>query len=144
MSQVAAVAVQGVILNIGNGSSPETMVPIVNVSQLTLPLKATVVDVSNVTNTWKNLMPTLLEIGNVMLDVFWVMTEPTHDNSGPYGLRYCMVHKTLKDFSFVYNDGNNSTDSFQAYVTGFEITGTQANMFKAKVTLSGVGAPSLV
>lgn len=141
---VQAVAVQGVQLQTGNGQSPETFVTIANVSKFTLPTKAKVVDVSNVSNLWQMQIPTLLMIGDVQLDVFWVPEEGTHDNSSPYGLRYCLINKLKKDFQFIYNDGNESTDAFTAYVTSFQITGQEADVLKATITLSGTSTPSFV
>jgi len=143
MSQVKAVAVQGVQLQIAIAGSPDVFQTIVNVESFKLQSKLKVVDVSNVTDLWKQQFPTLLEIGDIPLTVFWVPEDPTLNNSTT-GLRGLFTRKTLTDCRFIYNDGNNSTDAFQAYVTTYEIQGTQADVFRATITLSGTGTPSLV
>jgi hypothetical protein len=146
---IQAVAVQGVVLQTGNQGSPESFITIANIDKFTLPLKARVVDVSNVSNSWMRQIPTLLEIGNLQLDIFWVPLEVTHRNAAvagsvSAGLRYLFVQKIKADFQIIYNDGNSSTDAFSAYVTSFNITGQTANVLRATVTLSGDNNPSLV
>lgn len=140
---ISAIAVQGVLLQVGNGSSPETFQTISNISKFTFPMKAKVVDVSNVSDIWKNQIPTLLEIGDVTCEVFWVMEDPTLNNQVG-GLRNIFANKLKRDFQIIYNDGNSSTDAFKAYVTSFQITGQEADVFKAQVTFSGTGQPSIV
>jgi hypothetical protein len=133
----------------GTGSSPETMEPIANATDLTLPIIAETVDVTNVGNNWRARFPTLHDMGKISFKIFWVMEEATHRNSNnggsiADGLRYCLVNNILANFSFVYPDGNDSTDSFAAYVTGFSITGKVGGVFEASIELSNSGSPTLV
>jgi hypothetical protein len=93
-------------------------------------------------DSWKRHFPTLHDMGKISFKVFWVMEEPTHNNAA--GLRYLMVNSLLRNFAFVYPDGNSATDSFAAYVTGFQITGKVGGVFEASIELSNSGAPSLV
>ncbi len=77
------------------------------------------------------------------------MEEATHRNSvggGTVGagLRYVLINRLLRDFQFVYPDGNSSTDAFPAYTTSFAITGAVGNVFTAATELSNSGAPQLV
>ncbi len=67
-------------------------------------------------------------------------------NSGTLsaGLRYLLINQLLRDFQFVYPDGNNSTDAFPAYTTSFSITGAVGGVYTASIELSNSGAPSLV
>jgi hypothetical protein len=146
---IQAVAVQGTLLQVGNGQSPESFTTIVNIDKFTLPLKARTVDVSNISSIWMQQIPTLLEIGNLQVDIFWVPEEPSHSNapgggSVAAGLRNLFRNKTLKNWQIIYNDGNNSTDAFQAYVTSYAITGQTANVLRATITLSGTATPQLV
>lgn len=140
---VKAVAVQGVQLQIAIAGSPDVFQTIVNVENFKLNSKLKVVDVSNVTDLWKQNFPTLLEVGDIPMTVFWVPEDPTLNNSAT-GLRGLFTRKTLCDCRFIYNDGNNSTDAFQAYVTTYEIQGTQADVYRATITLTGTGTPSFV
>jgi hypothetical protein len=88
-------------------------------------------------------------MGKIQSKIYWVMEEVTHRNSAGggtvgAGLRYLMINSLLRDFAFVYPDGNNSTDAFAAYVTSFSITGKVGGVFEATIELSNSGAPQLV
>jgi Lambda phage tail tube protein, TTP len=138
-----AVATQGVKLQISISESPDVFQTIVNVTDFSQSGSTKVVDVSNVTDLWMDRFPTLLDVGEVTINVMWVPEDPTL-NSSATGLRGLWQSKTLCDCRFIYNDGNSSTDSFQAYVTKYSTKGTQADVLKATITLSGTGQPSLV
>lgn len=145
----SALAVSGVLLQVGNNSSPETMQTIANVTDLALPLAADVVDVTNVSDAWHRRFPTLLDMGKISCKIFWIMEEVTHRNSANggvvgAGLRYLFVQRLKRDFQFVYSDGNNSTDAFAAYVTSFSISGKVGGVWEASVEFSNDGAPSIV
>lgn len=145
-----AIAVEGLLLYMGTGSSPETQAVIANATDLTLPVIAETVDVTNVGNAWRARFPTLHDMGKISFKIFWVMEEPTHRNSGGSGgsvadgLRYCLINNVLAYFSFEYPDGNGSTDSFPAYVTSFSITAKVGGVFEGTIELSNSGAPTLV
>lgn len=139
----SAVPVQGLLIQMGNGQSPETFITVANISKMTEPFKAKVVDVTNVSNIWMQQIPTTLSIGDLALDLFWVMEDPTLNNS-LLGLRYAFANKILKDVQIIYPDGNLSTDAFKAYVTQYSVTGAVNGVFTASIILSGTGTPSLV
>jgi hypothetical protein len=141
---IQAVAVQTLALAIGNGSSPETFTIVANIESMSQAGQSRVVDVSNVTNPWQVLVPTLLEAGKVSMTVFWVMDDPTHDSQAQ-GLRGLWQSKTLADMQIHYpTAGGGGTDSFQAYVTKFSWTGKVADVFKASIELTVTGQPNLV
>ena len=142
-----AIAVEGLLLQIGNGASPDAFSTIANATDLSLPIMTDTVDVTNVGDSWKRRIPTLHDMGKIGFKVFWVMEDVTHRNSSANnidGLRWCLVQSALRDFQFIYPDGNNSTDAFAAYTTEFGITGKVGGVFESAVTLSNSGAPSLV
>lgn len=139
----------GLLLQVGNNSSPETMQTICNAFGLTLPIMTDVQDVTNFGDQWHRRRPTLNDMGKIQFKIYWIMEEPTHRNSLgggaiPAGLRYLMINRLLRDFQIVYPDGNNSTDAFPAYVTSFQITGQIGKVFEANIELSNSGPPSLV
>lgn len=143
------VNVSGLLLYVGTSGSPETMVPICNVQDWNQTGASTEVMVTNVSDTWVRRIPTLLDLGKPNFKVFWVMEEPTHRNSVgggavPAGLRYLWMNKLLRDWSIVYPDGNNSTDSFQAYVTAFGVSGKVGGVFEGAIALGTTGTPTLV
>ena len=144
------VSVSGLLLNVSNtGNSPDSFFTVCNVSDLTIPLSATEVLVTNVSDTWVRRVPTLLDMGKVTAKIFWVMEEPTHRNSiggggVAEGMRYLFVQKLLRDWQAIYPDGNNSTDAFQAYVTSFSISAKVGGVFEASCGFGTTGIPSLV
>jgi hypothetical protein len=145
----SALAVEGLLLQIGNGSSPETMQTIANATDFSLPVMSDVVDVTNVGDAWHRRFPTLHDMGKISFKVFWIPEEVTHRNAANggtvgAGLRYLMINSLKRDFQFVYPDGNSSTDAFPGYVTSFSITGKVGGVFEASVEISNDGAPSLV
>lgn len=136
----AAIAVEGVVIQSGNGASPEVFTTIANVSDITLPLSAKTVDVTNVSNLWMAEIPTLLQYGKMSIKIFWVMEETTHRNSASStvrGLRYLMFNRILTDFQIIYADGSNSTDAFSAYVTSVSNAAKVAGVWESTVELSG-------
>lgn len=134
----AAIAVEGLLLNVGNGSSPETFYTVANVSDVTLPLAAKTVDVTNVSNNWMAEIPTLLTMGKITFKIFWVMEEVTHRNaaSPAKGMRDLLLNKTLADWQLVYPDGNSSTDAFKAYVVECSSAMKVAGVFEMSVSLT--------
>jgi len=145
----SAIAVSGLLLQVGNNSSPETMQTIANVTDVALPVMSEVVDVTNVSDTWRRRFPTLLDMGKISAKIFWVMEEVTHRNAVNgglvgAGLRYLLINRLKRDFQLVYPDGNSSTDAFAAYTTSFAITGKVGGVFEASMEWSNDNAPSLV
>ena len=141
--------VAGLLLQVGNGSSPETMQTIANASDLNIPVISDTVDVTNLGDSFHRRVATLGDMGKITFKIFWIPEEPTHRNSlngGSVGagLRYLLINRLKRDFQFVYPDGNNSTDAFPAYVTGFAISAKVGGVFEANVELSNDGAPQLV
>ena|ERR1700689_3449581 len=145
----ADLAVAGMLLQVGSAGSPETMVTIANVTDFSMPVMADTIDVTNVGDTWKRKVPTLLDMGKISFKIFWIPEEATHRNSAgggsvPAGMRYMLINRLKADWQVVYADSNGSTDAFPAYVTEFALTGKTGNAWEASVTLSNSGAPSLV
>lgn len=137
----AALAVEGLLLEVGNGSSPETFEVIANATDVSMPVMTDTVDVTNVGDSWKRRIPTLHDMGKIAFKLFWQPEDPSMNNSSPYGLRYLMIQSLLRDFAFNYPNG--STDAFPAYTTEYAITGKVGGVFEAAITLSNSGAPSL-
>ena len=145
----SALAVTGLLLQVGNNSSPESMQTIANATDFSLPVMSEVADVTNVSDQWRRRFPTLNDMGKISFKIYWIPEEVTHRNSvngGTVGagLRYLLVNRLKRDFQCVYPDGNSSTDAFPAYVTSFAITGKVGGVFEGSIELSNDGAPSLV
>lgn len=141
----ASLATEGLLLQVGGGSSPASFETVANASDMTMPLKADTVDVTNFGDTWHRRASTLLDMGKITFKIYWIPEEITHrNNSTSVGMRYLLVNRILAYWQFVYPDGFDSADSFPAYVTGFSITGKVGGVMEAAVELSNSGAPSLV
>lgn len=144
------ISVSGLLLNVSNsGSSPDAFFTVANVQDLMIPLAATEILVTNVSDTWVRRVPTLLDMGKVSCNIWWVMEEPTHRNAiggagVATGMRYLFAQKLLRDWQAIYPDGNNSTDAFSGYVTGFNISAKVGGAFTAACSLGTTGIPSLV
>ncbi|TAK97439.1 MAG: hypothetical protein EPO08_21300 [Rhodospirillaceae bacterium] len=143
----AAVAVEGLLLQVGNGASPQVYNTVSNIQDWNEPLIADTVDVTNVGDKWRRRISTLLDMGKMKFKLFWVMTEPSHSNivrSGIQGIRYIYTQQILASWQIVYPDGLQSVDNFLAYVTSFSVTGKVGGVFEAEIELSNSGAPYLV
>ena len=135
-------AAQGVLgLQILFGS-PATSI-VCNVEDISLPVMAKTVEVTNVGDTWVRRFPTLLDMGKITFKIYWVMTETTHKNTTG-GLRYLMITQALTNFKILYPDTGASSDLFPAYITSFSVTGKVGDVFHAAIELSNSGAPTLV
>ncbi len=144
------ISVSGLLLAVSNvGTSPDAFFTIANVTDLTVPMKATEVMVTNVSDTWVRRVPTLLDLGKITFKVFWVMEETTHRNNVgttgvAEGLIYMFVNKVLRDWQSIYPDGNNSTDAWSGYVTGGSKVAKTGSVFEMGIDLGTTGTPSLV
>lgn len=143
----AAIAVENFQLQFGNGASPEVFTTVCNVSDFTLPLVGDTVEVTNVGDKWKRRISTLLDMGKMSFKLYWVMTEPTHENivtGNIRGIRYLFINQILANVKAIYPDAGSSTDYFPAYVTAFNITGKVGGVFEATIELTNSGPPTLV
>lgn len=139
------VPVEGSVFNIDNGLSPDTFVAVSNVTDITIPTMQKTIDVTNIGDNWVRTVPTLKDMGKIALKIFWQMADPTHNNSAPYGLRFCLVSypSPLRIFKVQYPDTAASQDVFPAYVTGFQVTGGVGKSWEASIDLANSGAPTL-
>lgn len=144
------VQVSGLLLNVGSSDTGTvTYTPICNVTDVTVPITATEVLVTNVSDTWVRRVPTLLDMGKITFKVFWVMTEPTHANQAgpPEGLRYLLINRVRRLWQITYPDKppatTNSLDTFPGYVTSFQITGKVGGVFEATCGIGTDGTPTL-
>ena len=80
-----AIAVEGLLLQMDNGASPDTFATIANATDLSLPIMTDTVDVTNVGDAWKRHFPTLHDMGKITFKIFWVMEEVTHRKSAAGG-----------------------------------------------------------
>lgn len=139
----ASLPVAGVTLTVFTAGSPTTPSIVANVQDYAQAMKSTIVNVTNVGDTYMRRQPTVIDPGQPTFKIFWIPEEVSHRNAADAGLvaaglRYLMIKKLLRQFEINYPaDPNNNTpsDSFLAFVTDFGITGKVAGVFEAQITL---------
>lgn len=117
---------------------------IAQVSSISGPgLALDTVDVTSHDGTgWEELVPTILRSGEVTLDILFDPGDATHKNvSG--GLLYNLTHRLKVTYSLVFPSTPAVTWTFDAYVTGFEVSAPVDDKLGASVTLKLTGTPTL-
>lgn len=118
----------GTTIQFGSGSSPSSMSPLLNVSDLNNPFKADVVDVTNAGNKIHARIPVLVDAGPITMKVFYMPQEPTHRNATG-GIRYAILNGVLMDLQIIYPDG--SSDDLSGYFTDFSVQSGVGKVFEA-------------
>ncbi len=139
-----AIPAYGTLLKVGDGMTPENFTTVLQVQDITLPpLKAETEDVTahDSPGGWTELIPTLLDGGEVKFGVLYVPSAATHNATT--GLIADLHAKTLRHFQAVFPDGAVTTWSFSGYVTGFAAKAPVKAALKADVTISITGEPTL-
>lgn len=141
-----AIAAMGTILKMGDGADPEVFTAIAEVRDISGPsLSGDTVDVTphSTTSSWRRIIPTLLNPGEVTFDINFIPTEATHkDDAG--GLLDLLKNQTRRNFQLAWSDAGATTWSFAGYVTKFEPSAGVEAELKASVTIAIDGAPTLV
>jgi predicted secreted protein len=135
----------GTLLKIGDGGNPtETFTTIAEVKDIKGPgLELSTEEVTNHSSTggWKEYVATLLDAGEVSFDMNFIPTSATQSQTS--GLVKDMKNKTLRNFKLVFPDNGNTTWSFSAYVTKFEVDEPVEGILGASCTLKITGQPTL-
>lgn len=148
-----ALAVEGALLQMDNGASPDAFVTIANVSDVSIPIVADTIDVTNIGDDWHARIATLHDMGKMTFTLHYQPEDPTHSSAAgggsvPSGLMYNLVHNQLRNFQLIFYNvtagANVATWAWSAYVTGFQVTGKVGGDWQAKLELVSNGtAPSL-
>lgn len=134
----------GTLLKVGDGGATEAFTTVYQVNDISGPtLNADLEDVSNHSTTggWSESIPTLLHGGDISFDVNYEPDQATLDAST--GLINDFQDRTLRNFQLIFPDTGNTTWTFAAYVTGFEVSAPVAGKLSASVTLTISGQPTL-
>ena len=140
----AAISSYGTLLKIGDGGGPEVFTTIAEVMDIAGPsMSLGTHDVTNHSSTgaWKEVIPGLLEPGEVTFPIAFLPTNATHSQSA--GLLKDMKNRTKRNFQVVFTNVGLTTWTFAAYVTGFETSMPVDGLFGADVTLKITGQPTL-
>lgn len=134
----------GIALQIGDGADPEVFTEIAEVTNLTGPgMSAAVIDVTSHDNdsAWREKLATLLDPGEITLELNFVPTEDTHDATS--GLVGDFQGRTRRSFKLVFPDAGSTTWEFAGYVTAFSPSGPVDGALTASCTITIDGVPTL-
>ena len=113
---------------------------IAEVTRITGPgLALETVDITALDSTWRERLATILDGGEVTFDLAY---DP--DDSDHVQVRDDLLSKTKSTWHVYINSGGGAEDwSFEAYVTGFELSAGQGEALTASVTLTVTGAVTI-
>lgn len=146
----AALPVEGLLVRVGTGNSPETPSIVTNATDLKLTMKSKVVDITNFGDIFQRQIPTLNMLGPMTFTVFYQPEDPSHRNSANVssianGCIYMWINRVLGDWQILFPTGTGATDAAAGYVTNFSIDAKTADVFRASVEVTfNDGNPSLV
>jgi predicted secreted protein len=131
-----AIEAQGTLLKIGSGASPITYTTIKEVKSFTGPGgSAAVIDVTDLSSTAKEKRMGLQDEGQLSFTVNYLPDDTQHDL-----LRTNRAARTLTPFQLIFTDTSPTTWAFNAYVTGFSVSGAVDGVVEANVTLEITGS----
>ena len=104
-----------------------------------LNLTAETVEVTSHSSTdaWKEYIPTVLSAGDVTFDLNYVPSDTAHA-----ALVSALTAKTISDFQIILPDAGNTTWTFSANVTAFNVEANVNGALTAAVTLRVTGKPT--
>lgn len=128
----------GTLLKLHDGVS--TYTTILEVTDISGPsMSADSVEYTNHSspNFTREFKPGLVDPGEVTFNVNWVPTNATHNLTA--GLAYLLRNRLSRSFQLVFPDG--TTWTFDAFVTGYEVTAPIDDKLGCDVTLKVTGFP---
>lgn len=148
MSSLAnAIAAFGTLIQVGDGSSPETFHTIAGVGDIDGP--GVSVDEFETTNhstgtphkTW---VPTLIDDGSIAFPMFYQPTHPTHSLTSTYGLEYLFQNRVTRNFRIVTPDPSTTKRQFAGFVKDMGESYPVAGVMVRDVTIRIASAPEVV
>lgn len=131
-----AIEAQGIVISRGTGSGPITYTAIPEIKSFSGPGgSASVIDVTDLASTAKEKRMGLADEGQLQLTINYIP-----DNTVHMALRADRAARTKVPFQIAFTDAGDTLWTFQAYVTGFNVTGGVDGVVEATVTLEITGA----
>jgi hypothetical protein len=137
-----AIAAFGTLLKVGDGGTPEAFTTILHCRNITPPgITSNLEDATahDSTNGWTEVKPTLIDGGDVKVEIEYVPTAATHNATT--GIIADQINRTLRNFQLVYPGG--VTWSFAAYVKQFAPKAPVKGLLVSDITLTISGQPTL-
>lgn len=131
-----AIEAQGITIARGTGTGPVTYTTIPEVKSFSGPGgSATVIDVTDLSSTAKEKRMGLADEGQLQLTINYIP-----DNAVHLALRADRASRAKVPFRISFTDSGDTTWSFDAFVTGFSVSGAVDGVVEAQVTLEITGA----
>lgn len=131
-----AIEAQGMKIQRGTGTGPVTYTDIPEIKSFTGPGgSASVRDVSDLNSTAKEKKMGLSDEGQLQLTLNYLPANAVHA-----GLRADRAARTKTPFKIIFTDTGAMTWTFDAFVTGFSVSGGVDGDVEAQVTLEITGA----
>ena len=140
MPTPAGVPAYGSKLYLGDLGSPTIFSLIPNVLDINFGgFKVENVDVtSHSTGTpWRQKLPTLVDGGDITVDIALVPGEPTHGATS--GLIYIATNRQVRPFKLEFQSSPVQTITFNAFVSQIPITAPIADVLKTSITITVPG-----
>ena len=127
----SALETQGVLIQRGDGASPEVFTTIPEIVSFDGPGgSATEIDVTDLSSTAKEFRMGLKDEGDFSFEMMYLPNNAQHS-----GLQSDRTARTLRTFLITLTDSPQSTLKFTAYVREFSISGGVDDVLRASVTL---------
>lgn len=131
-----AIEAQGITIKRGTGSGPIVYATIPEIKSFSGPGgSASVIDVTDLSSTAKEKRMGLADEGQLQLTINYIP-----DNTVHMALRADRASRAKTPFQILFTDVGLTTWSFNAYVTGFNVSGGVDGVVEAQVTLEITGA----
>jgi len=132
-----AIEAQGIIIARGTGSGPITYTTIPEIKSFTGPGgSASVIDVTDLSSAAKEKRMGLADEGQLQLTINYIP-----DNAVHVALRGDRAARSKVPFKITFTDSVPATVwTFEAFVTGFSVSGAVDGVVEAQVTLEITGA----
>lgn len=132
----SALEAQGMVFQRLADGSPDTYQAIPEIKSFSGPSgSASVIDVTDLDSTSKEKRMGLADEGQIQFTINYIPTNAVHS-----GLRTDRANRTLRGFKMIYTDTGDTEWAFNAYVTGFAVSGGVDGVVEVQVTLELSGS----
>jgi hypothetical protein len=138
----------GALFKVGDGGGTEVFTTLAEVISISGPgLSLDTIDITNHSSpsAWKEYVPSLIDGGEVTLDLNYVPTDVTQRFTTS-GLGFDMKSKTKRNFQLYWPDNPTGTGtlwSLSGYVTKWQPGAPVGDKLSAAVTIKLTGVPTL-
>lgn len=92
------------------------------------------------TDAWKEFVATLIDGGEVSIDVNFLPTNATQADNAAGSIIYALINRSVYYYKIIWPDSGSTEWSFQALVTNFEPGASVGDKLSASITFKITGA----